>query len=98
MNLIILAVYSKNRNFRIYLSTKWGKDSYLLLSPYCKMNLSEKEIFLASLICNTSMNTNILSCDNQLPKPTIITNKHVNISDQSGYTLSPYPHIDEFIK
>lgn len=49
-------VYTKNRHFRIYLATKWGKQSYLTVPPDCahtpvnKCKDKELGIFLDSLI------------------------------------------------
>ncbi|XP_076631170.1 DNA-directed primase/polymerase protein isoform X1 [Colletes latitarsis] len=50
------SVYTKNRHFRIYKSTKWGKQSNLIVSKDCKYvhstvyNDKELNIFLDSLI------------------------------------------------
>ncbi|CAN4095207.1 unnamed protein product [Withania somnifera] len=47
------AVYSRNRCFRLALSSKAGKTSVLLPSGRFKCkNMSEEEVFMASLICN----------------------------------------------
>lgn len=52
-----VAVYSKNRHFRIYKSTKWGKNAPLLVSnenefkpTVGKKQLPEQQLFLDSLI------------------------------------------------
>lgn len=50
---IDFSVYSKNRNFRTYLSSKFGRKQSLTLSEASKMQhseLSEKDVFLKSLI------------------------------------------------
>ncbi|XP_057480668.1 uncharacterized protein LOC130767711 isoform X2 [Actinidia eriantha] len=47
------AVYSRNRCFRLHLSSKAGKNSFLLPSGRFKCkNMSEEDVFMASLICN----------------------------------------------
>lgn len=47
------AVYSRNRCFRLHLSSKAEKTSILLPTERFKCkNLSEEDIFMASLICN----------------------------------------------
>ena len=56
-----MGVYTKNRNFRLYLSKKLGKNNPLVLSsnntykPHCTENQhhkAEKQLFLDSLISN----------------------------------------------
>ncbi|VDN02465.1 unnamed protein product [Thelazia callipaeda] len=49
------AVYSSNRNFRLYLSSKLGKNNPLVLSKRCQFyaqrrEISKKQIFLDSLV------------------------------------------------
>ncbi|MED6118313.1 hypothetical protein PIB30_001542 [Stylosanthes scabra] len=47
------AVYTRNRCFRLFLSSKAGKSSFLLPTGRFKCkNLGEEEVFMASLICN----------------------------------------------
>ncbi|KAI5437426.1 hypothetical protein KIW84_023515 [Lathyrus oleraceus] len=47
------AVYTQNRCFRLHLSSKAGKSSILLPTERFKCkNLSEEDMFMASLICN----------------------------------------------
>ncbi|KAL4317632.1 hypothetical protein AHAS_Ahas15G0404500 [Arachis hypogaea] len=47
------AVYTRNRCFRLFLSSKAGKSSFLLPTGRFKCkNLDEEEVFKASLICN----------------------------------------------
>uniref|UniRef100_A0A914CM56 DNA-directed primase/polymerase protein n=1 Tax=Acrobeloides nanus TaxID=290746 RepID=A0A914CM56_9BILA len=47
-------VYSKNRNFRLFLSSKVGKDAILKLADYCQFyddeKVNEAHIFLDSLV------------------------------------------------
>ncbi|EFO25208.2 hypothetical protein LOAG_03275 [Loa loa] len=55
-------VYSANRNFRLYLSSKLGKNNPLVLSQRCnfyahRKHLSRRQIFLDSLVVPASYNT-----------------------------------------
>jgi hypothetical protein len=46
-------VYTKNRNFRLFKSTKLGKDRPFLLSELLETKFeSERDLFMACLICN----------------------------------------------
>ncbi|XP_053921396.1 DNA-directed primase/polymerase protein isoform X2 [Cuculus canorus] len=65
-----LGVYTRNRNFRMYKSSKAGKNVILKIAednqfvPNCKEKVSlEEAYFLSSLICNISMrdDTKVLS-------------------------------------
>ena len=68
--IIDTGVYTKNRAFRIYLSSKLGKNATLLPTPTSggPYHLSHEEIFMSSLVCNVSPESRILyhrssSCD-----------------------------------
>ena len=65
INFIDLSVYSKNRNFRLFMSRKYGKQSPLEVSPIDMMSMTflennnfvpssefEKSVFFKSLITN----------------------------------------------
>lgn len=60
------AVYTRNRHFRIYKSTKWGKQSNLIISDDCKYipsnvrNDKELSIFLDSLISYFPAKTDLI--------------------------------------
>ncbi|XP_052205564.1 uncharacterized protein LOC127810238 isoform X2 [Diospyros lotus] len=58
------AVYSRNRCFRLPLSSKAGKTSVLLPTGRFKCkNMSEEDVFLASLICNMDVDCEkLLTC------------------------------------
>lgn len=90
-------VYTKNRHFRLYGSTKKGKHSNLVLSPdnlfQCR---NELEIFLSSLITFIDVpDVRTLELQDKfiekrgVPKPINLPNKEVN--------PSPYPILDKFI-
>ncbi|NWU64271.1 PRIPO protein, partial [Pterocles burchelli] len=83
-----LGVYTRNRNFRMYKSSKAGKNVILKIAednkfvPNCEENVSlEEAYFLSSLICNISL----FYC---IGKKNAI----------EGYQDSPYPEIDYFVR
>ncbi|NXC67895.1 PRIPO protein, partial [Anhinga anhinga] len=84
-----LGVYTRNRNFRMYKSSKAGKNVILKIAednkfvPNCEGNVSlEEAYFLSSLICNVSMYVSVVS---------------VLTDSMEGYQASPYPEIDCFV-
>lgn len=54
--LVNAGVYTKNRNFRMYLSSKYGKNNPLLVAAENEFvplsSMSDKAIFMDSLIAN----------------------------------------------
>ncbi|KFP74733.1 Coiled-coil domain-containing protein 111, partial [Apaloderma vittatum] len=87
-----LGVYTKNRNFRMYKSSKAGKNVILKIAednqflPNCEENVSmEEAYFLSSLICNISGKSH---------------KRYVFVLTDSleGYQASPYPEIDCFVR
>ncbi|NXC03064.1 PRIPO protein, partial [Orthonyx spaldingii] len=83
-----LGVYTKNRNFRMYKSSKAGKNVILKIAednkfiPNCEKDVSlEEAYFLSSLICN------------------IRAFVAFGLTDpMEGYQGSPYPEIDNFVR
>ncbi|NXY56709.1 PRIPO protein, partial [Callaeas wilsoni] len=79
--------YTKNRNFRMYKSSKAGKNVILKIAednkfiPNCEKDVSlEEAYFLSSLICNCVFVT-------------------FGLTDlMEGYQGSPYPEIDNFVR
>lgn len=100
------AVYTKNRHFRIYLSTKWGKQSYLTVSADCShtpVNVcKEKElgIFLDSLISYfpTKENLILLEFLNRSDVKARLYTKILTQPVQDNEQTSPYPEIDEYVR
>nr|XP_056711045.1 DNA-directed primase/polymerase protein [Euleptes europaea] len=106
-----LGVYTKNRNFRLYRSSKAGNCAILDIAkdnkfvPKSVKNTSiEEQYFFSSLVCNVRFSSclKILSYD----KPEKAKEESVcldgSISSSSsvpigGYQSSPYPEIDNFI-
>ncbi|NXR78797.1 PRIPO protein, partial [Pycnonotus jocosus] len=82
-----LGVYTKNRNFRMYKSSKAGKNVILKIAednkfiPNCEKDVSlEEAYFLSSLICNIRLVAFGLT------------------DPMEGYQGSPYPEIDSFVR
>ncbi|NXC53379.1 PRIPO protein, partial [Aleadryas rufinucha] len=80
-------VYTKNRNFRMYKSSKAGKNVILKIAednkfiPSCEKDVSlEEAYFLSSLICNCVFVAFGLT------------------DPMEGYQGSPYPEIDNFVR
>ncbi|XP_078071182.1 DNA-directed primase/polymerase protein [Mustelus asterias] len=106
-----LGVYTKNRNFRLYKSSKLGKSTYFEVAeenqfvPKPENNVSQEELFfLNSLVSNVrfSDGLTVLTCDSSDTKKTkgrhAQDNTHLPASDAMvGYHCSPYPEIDSFI-
>ena len=103
-----LGVYTKNRNFRLYLSSKFGKNALLKLdSSNCQQFSlkSDKDIFLKSLLTfcpdNLAEKTLTFGSDNssftsvKTPASTKISKKQ---QSSSGFTSTPFPEIDEFFR
>ncbi|XP_065452836.1 DNA-directed primase/polymerase protein isoform X2 [Chrysemys picta bellii] len=106
-----LGVYTKNRNFRLYKSSKAGKHATLKIAednkfvPKPKKNISvEEQYFLSSLVCNVRFSEieRALTCDNpegkeKMPKQTDRRVASSTSDPIEGYQYSPYPEIDCFV-
>nr|XP_019955886.1 PREDICTED: DNA-directed primase/polymerase protein [Paralichthys olivaceus] len=104
-----LGVYTKNRNFRLYKSSKVGKnaaftvaDNNQFLAKQKKGISSEESVFLASLVCNVSFTgQRILSCD--VPETKTSTTQRPqqgsarNSDSLSGSLMSPHQEVDNFV-
>ncbi|XP_026702936.1 DNA-directed primase/polymerase protein isoform X2 [Athene cunicularia] len=107
-----LGVYTKNRNFRMYKSSKAGKNVILKIAednkfvPNCEENVSlEEAYFLSSLICNIRAmdDTKVLSSgfsEEERKTSAFLNSKTTGSSRDSmeGYQDSPYPEIDYFVR
>ncbi|XP_058797758.1 DNA-directed primase/polymerase protein-like [Phymastichus coffea] len=107
---IDINVYTKNRHFRIYKATKWGKNSHLLHASDC-------EYVWNNTVKNKDMNIFINSLISYLPKKkklmllTFDENKKAQIQSYSQnaearlkqsfmckeYPKSPYPALNKYI-
>ncbi|KAM6149655.1 DNA-directed primase/polymerase protein isoform 2-T2 [Erethizon dorsatum] len=103
-----LGVYTRNRNFRLYKSSKIGKSVALEVAednkffPKQSKNISEEnQYFLSSLVTNIrfSDSLRILTCDTSQNKRK--RTEHVNSTSSSeiieGFQCSPYPEVDRFV-
>ncbi|KAF8763742.1 DNA-directed primase/polymerase protein like [Argiope bruennichi] len=106
-------VYTKNRNFRIFLSTKYGKNAPLLLSQHNQYMFctgatytdKNEVIFYDSLVTffrNGSNFTKLLSYDTdripeKIPTSTLSSRRKIDISGTPQNSKSPYPEVDNFI-
>lgn len=99
------AVYTRNRNFRLFQCTKLNKDTPLVVSQNdCYVRSlgkqpDDKDIFLDSLITwppqQTGEHLLTFSVDCAAPKlPASVTKQQDSVTSFS----SPYPDIDEFIR
>ncbi|KAM8938696.1 DNA-directed primase/polymerase protein [Pelodytes ibericus] len=107
---IDLGVYTKNRNFRLYKSSKLGKnvifeiaeDNQFTRKPGKNVSADE-HIFFCSLISNIrfSHSLKILTCENSENEKSSTACVTSGSSSSSGimknYQFSPYPEIDYFI-
>ncbi|XP_036372441.1 DNA-directed primase/polymerase protein [Megalops cyprinoides] len=106
-----LGVYTKNRNFRLYKSSKVGKnaafkvaeDNAFVAKPDKRVS-AEESIFLASLVSNVSFTgQKILTCEAPLTKEAkcLLSPAPRSSSDTSdcigGYQHSPYKEVDDFV-
>lgn len=99
-------VYTKNRQFRIYLSTKWGKQSYLTVSPDCMHNTVNKcrdkelGIFLDSLISYFPNKQNLILLEffnRSDVKAQLYSKTPTQFNRKDDNQISPYPEIDKYI-
>lgn len=99
-------VYTKNRHFRIYLSTKWEKQSYLTVSadsvhvPVNRCRDKELGIFLDSLISYfpNKQNLILLEFSNRSDVKVQLYTKIQKSVCRSDEQASPYPEIDDYIR
>nr|XP_022315543.1 DNA-directed primase/polymerase protein-like isoform X2 [Crassostrea virginica] len=99
-----MGVYTKNRNFRLYLSRKYGKKNPLRLAaenefePHSSRN--DKTIFMHSLISNVKFTpkTRILKFHGtQKNRHGRLFSKTSSTACLEGYKASPYPEVDGFL-
>lgn len=106
-----LGVYTKNRNFRLYKSSKVGKNSAFTVAEDNKFIAepekgisAEEGVFLASLICNVSFTgQRILTWDVPETKESKTSRLHghhgsaTNPDPLSGCLSSPHQEVDNFV-
>ncbi|XP_015999474.2 DNA-directed primase/polymerase protein isoform X2 [Rousettus aegyptiacus] len=103
-----LGVYTRNRNFRLYKSSKIGKPVALEIAEDNKFSLTQSDVseenqyFLSSLISNVrfSDTLRILTCDtsqNKQKQVEYFNSTSTSVENIEGFQGSPYPEIDEFV-
>lgn len=104
------AVYTKNRHFRIYQSTKWGKRSNFTLSADCKyvpsVGFKDKElaIFLDSLVSHFGARKDLVILEYSDDKdgiPNATSFKQLprrSIDREDSHTSSKYPLLDKYVR
>ncbi|XP_058905333.1 DNA-directed primase/polymerase protein isoform X6 [Kogia breviceps] len=103
-----LGVYTRNRNFRLYKSSKIGKYVPLEVAednkfyPIQLKNISkENQYFLSALVSNVrfSDTLRILTCDISQNKEKRVEYFNHNSTSEAieGFQCSPYPEIDQFV-
>lgn len=101
VSFIDMGVYTKNRAFRLLLSSKAGKNVPLVSTGrFGTACLSTEQLFMATLVCNTPQEALLLSFapfeSNTSQK--LKSSKNAGFIDQTSYGPSPYPWLDEFIE
>lgn len=101
------AVYTKNRNFRLFLSSKFGKPARLVLARSASKEwtkLTEKEIFVRSLITVTTSRSEdplrILNFEDSQRTHLSMRIREANSfssCSSSAEHKSPFPEIDDFV-
>ena len=101
------AVYTKNRNFRTFHSSKFGKTAVLELSDWSKSILDppicDKKVFRDSLVtCIDTTGNRVLNfsgkqmlysnLEKRMPR------KSLPGQNRSEYQTSPFPEVDDYIK
>ncbi|GJV08004.1 hypothetical protein Tco_1345660 [Tanacetum coccineum] len=100
------AVYSKNRCFRLHLSSKAGKNSVLLPTGRFKCKeMSEEDVFMLSLICNVEAECEkLITCNmdigfiNVFKYDTKRNHEYCKRRTHNFSRKSPFPKIDQFIE
>ncbi|XP_040098982.1 DNA-directed primase/polymerase protein isoform X1 [Oryx dammah] len=103
-----LGVYTRNRNFRLYKSSKIGKRVALEVAednrffPVQSRDISkENQYFLASLVSNVRFSDalRILTCDTPQSNQRIpcFSRTSSSVETIEGFQCSPYPEVDQFV-
>jgi hypothetical protein len=92
-------VYTKNRNFRLYLSSKFGKSA--ILREFSTNNKTEKDIFLDSLLTycpNISAGTKCVTFGADTSSHALPSVSAPSVSSPKIWSkTSPFPEIDQFV-
>ncbi|GAB4817437.1 hypothetical protein N2152v2_004483 [Parachlorella kessleri] len=94
--LVDLGVYTRNRAFRLYLSSKAGKDAVLdCTGRFGGASLTQQEVFQRGLICDVDPFATLLTCFDESREAAAGTAGTPGTAVQYG--PSPFPQIEEFI-
>ncbi|CAD6194563.1 unnamed protein product [Caenorhabditis auriculariae] len=98
------AVYSKNRNFRLFLSSKLGKTRALVLADYCTFygikKPTKREIFYDSLCVPDDFDRfKLLPVEVPSSEPLTATSSSLKFKEKEEFSngSSPYPDLDDFM-
>ena len=98
------SVYSKNRNFRLIESWKYGKSTPLSVAAFDEHSLkfstlsaeeSKFLIFKSSLVTSVEKDSTLIDIPSQ---PATISNNSAEPTISSNNSLAPYPELDEFVQ
>ena len=102
------AVYTKNRNFRTFLSSKFGKSATLKFSKSSfstseSQTACDRDIFKRSLVTHLSGKSNpkYLNFSGRMPQASLSSNPGTDKShpsSRSGQSSSPFREVDRFIE
>ena len=103
-----LSVYTANRNMRLLLSSKFGKDAvFASTSRYLPRGMSEEQLFYSALISNVHPHARLLELATQLAiqsinnhllvQPMSIPPQALPSNSEANVGISPYPLLDSFI-
>ncbi|XP_049628641.1 DNA-directed primase/polymerase protein [Suncus etruscus] len=105
-----LGVYTRNRNFRLYKSSKIGKRVALEIAednkyfPKQQKNISdENQYFLSSLVSNVRFSDTLriltceASCQNKQKGVEYFSSTRTSVGTIEGFQCSPYPEVDQFV-
>lgn len=109
-----LGVYTKNRNFRLFLSSKLGKVNPLVLAKDDQFHINDvhlapnklrkvnadESLFLSSLVCHVDFTDEVrlLDFEAQEGPEARVLEGYLCPASDTGYRLSPYPQVDEFVR
>jgi hypothetical protein len=106
---IDMGVYSRNRAFRLYLSSKAGKNVPLVVAPRMKQewdDFPEEKLFMHSLVGRVPHGSRLISCSNEnaLHNDDELAfvfkegrSRMMTSNQRSEHGPSPYPALDTFI-
>ena len=99
-------VYTKNRNFRLFLSTKYQKPTPLVVAPYDESVEASSpspdvqfKVFEHSLVTNVGPDCKILDMAKVIGDPSFkASERSASKFDLRSTKQSPYPELDNFVK